>query len=91
VGPAAHVQGPAVGQKWQTAQTPDFVSHSLGKIGAQKGQVARFSKMDLYGHELALKIQGGDSGLVQKPGELLEQTVAKFAPHVGKKHISFGH
>ena len=88
---AAHIQGVAVGQKRPAAQLLDHIGHGLGVVGPQVSQVARLTKVDLDGNELALHIDLTDTRGADQLLQLIQQVHAGLCPQVGEIDLCLFH
>ena len=88
---AADVQGVAVGKEGASAEGLHPVDHGAGEVGAKEGEVPRFAEVHFDGHELVFEVDGFDAGGSHELVELVQQTGADLAAHVGKIDFRCGH
>ena len=73
---AAHIERVAVGQERLSAQIFYHVHHSAGVVGAEIGQVARLSEMNLDGDVFVFQIHRGKTCFSEQAFQLHLQGVA---------------
>ena len=84
---AAHIERVAVCQERLSAQAFYDVRHSLGVVGAQICQIARFAEMNFDGSVFAVKIDSLDACFSNQALQLVLKIVAVVYTQVCKKYL----
>ena len=81
---AARVEGVAVSEEDFRSQAAQQVHYGGGIVGADVGEVAGLSEVDLDGGEPALEINALDAGPFYQPDQLGHHIIARSCPQVGE-------
>ena len=71
--PGAYIHGVGVGEEGLASQILHQIHDDLGVVGADVGQVAQFTEVDLDGNELVFEIDLVEAGGHDQPSQLLGQ------------------